>query len=119
MSTQSDAQVIFEQFCYTLSLGKVSTLSLSDDEISCYLFEECEVGVISFLEDGSLEALSNANLLTPELVTACRDIRGRWNELSRMDQSIAEIRMSGEWISLLRSMEDVYSQVINDQGENE
>lgn len=104
---------LLNEVIYTLSLGRVHTLSLTDDEISCYLFEECDVGVFTFLHDTSLNRLLSSGHVSHDIARQCQDIRRIWIDLSVRNMTVSEVRNSGAWKCLLETIEKTFQQIVD------
>ena len=82
---------LFDLLVDTLSQCATSFGTMSDDEMAYRLFEQFDIGAHSFLHDDSLSVLSKADLISGELVNACRMIRTNWLDLNRQEWTIQEI----------------------------
>lgn len=102
---------LYELYSDTAAKGSSATASLSDEEMQYNLFEEFEVGAISFFHDNSLQILSDAGLISPEAVRTSQSIRRHWNELQATYWTRTEIRTHPRWKQLFQMCDDLLAEL--------
>ncbi|MFO0549768.1 MAG: hypothetical protein U0271_15350 [Polyangiaceae bacterium] len=88
---------LFELLRDAVSRAQPSVLKASDDDLARDLFEEFDVGAISFLHESSLTRLRAADLVDDNAVGLCTQLRAHWLTLQSRDWSLPEVRSAPEW----------------------
>lgn len=103
---------LYEQFVYTLEQCGTYLLEASDDEIGYRIFEEFQIGAISFLHDNSLQRLKAFDLISDEVMIKSRQLRKEVMQI--MDGeiwNIASIRSSDVWKEILLLSDDILNTI--------
>ena len=88
---------LYELYYDAIERCTSKTVSFSDEEIEYNLYEEFDVGAISFLHDKSLVNLFAAGLINEEAVSISQKIRKTWFELQKNNWTTEEIRNETAW----------------------
>ena len=97
---------------YVDTLDKCGTnlLKMSDRDIEYNIFEEFDVGAISFLHDDTLSKLKEANLITEEISQKSSVLRGKFLLLQNTDLwNVASVRNSENWNEILKLSDEIKS----------
>ena len=97
---------------YIDTLEKCGTylLEMSDEDIEYNIFEEFDVGAISFLHDDTLSKLKEANLITEEISQKSSVLRSNFLLLQNTDLwNIDSVRNSQNWNEILKLSDEIKS----------
>jgi len=95
---------------YVDTISKCGTYLISEDDIviGYNIFEEFDIGVISFLHPDSLERLNDAGLISDEIMYKSSTLRDLVLELQQSDKwSINAVRNSIEWKKALELSDEI------------
>jgi hypothetical protein len=74
--------------------------SMSDEDIEYNLYEEFDIGVLSFFHTDSLSRLFDAGKISEKTVSLSKEIREIWIELQTKKWEINEIKKDSDWQKL-------------------
>ena len=85
-------------------------LSSNDSVIEYYIFEEFDVGAVSFLPSNNLQKLFEAGLINDEVKYKILTLRNKFLELQKGDEwNINAVRSSSEWKQVLDLADEINS----------
>jgi hypothetical protein len=82
----------------------------SDEEIGYELFEEFDIGAISYLHEDNLRKLQVAGYIDNKILTVSKEIRVKWLALQDKKWTFEEIRTEKEWQDLFELCELILRQ---------
>lgn len=96
-------QDLYSDFAYTLQQCSSGLLSASDDEIGYKIFEEFDIGVVSFLHPEVLDTLWQAGLISKKIVGQCILLRDAVLYAQTTDDwNIHAVRKAESWRSIMQ-----------------
>jgi len=103
MNNEISPFALMELYVDTMKKCGMFLQKADDDIIEYNIFEEFDIGVISFLHEQSLVRLENAGLISREIRQLSADLRKRFMELQNTDQWNCEaVRTSDKWEEILK-----------------
>jgi hypothetical protein len=99
---------------YVDTIKKCGTYLLNEDDavIGYNIFEEFDIGVISFLHINNLQKLNDAGLISDEMMRKSSILRNLVLELQQGDEwNVSAVRGSIEWLKVLELADEIMSQV--------
>lgn len=107
---KSDVVKLNDLFLDTLSKCGLFLLNEDDNKIEYYLFEEFDIGVISFLHDDNLCILFESGLITSEVLRKSSELRRMVLEIQIKDKwNLESVRSTPEWKRLLELADEIKS----------
>jgi hypothetical protein len=101
---------LMEFYIDTLEKCGTYLLEMSDEDIEYNIFEEFDVGAISFLHDDTLSKLKEANLITEEISQKSSVLRSNFLLLQNTDLwNIDSVRNSQNWNEILKLSDEIKS----------
>jgi hypothetical protein len=101
---------LMEFYVDTLEKCGTNLLKMSDEDIEYNIFEEFDVGAISFLHDDTLSKLKETNLITEEISQKSSVLRSKFLLLQNTDLwNIASVRNSENWNEILKLSDEIKS----------
>lgn len=91
-----------ELFIDTLQHGSSETLSKPDEEVEWHLFEEFDVGVISFLHEKSLSRLLAQGYINNEIKNLSSVLRRKAISLLKGERNVNFARTDKGWAELFK-----------------
>lgn len=99
-----------EFYVDTLKKCGTNLLKMSDEDIEYNVFEEFDVGAISFLHDNTLSKLEKANLITKEISKKSSVLRSKFLRLQNTDLwNVDSVRNSKKWNEILKLSDEIKS----------
>ncbi|OCA79637.1 hypothetical protein BBH99_18280 [Chryseobacterium contaminans] len=93
-----ETKKLYEYFLDTLSHCGSFILDSSKEDIEYQIFEEFDIGIISFLHEDSLKQLLDSKLITFDVYNRCLLLRKRVLELQELDLwKIDLIKTNKKW----------------------
>jgi hypothetical protein len=106
-------QELFTFYHDTLFRCSFQLRDQSDDEISYQIFEEFDIGIISFFHEASLNRLLEANLISEEIFKLSSSLREQVLELQDDGEwDIEYFRISDNWTGVISIVEKI-KQILN------
>src|SRR5262245_23298553 len=101
---------LYDLFCDTVCRCTSDVLALSEEDVFYNIFEQFDVGAISFLHVDSLNRLRNAGWIDDGIVEMSKEIRRRWFCLleryqssdERQNLTLERVKGDDEWRELFR-----------------
>lgn len=101
---------LMEFYIDTLEKCGTYLLKMSDEDIEYNIFEEFDLGVISFLHDDTLSKFKEANLITEEISQKSSVLRSNFMLLQNTDQwNVDSVRNSENWNKILKLSDEIKS----------
>lgn len=101
---------LMELYVDTLQKCGTHLLKMGDEDIEYNIFEEFDIGVISFLHDETLLKLKKANLITEKVSQKSSALRNKFMELQNTDQyNVESVRHSITWREILELSDEIKS----------
>lgn len=101
---------LMEFYVDTLEKCGENLLEMSDEDIKYNIFEEFDVGAISFLHDNTLSKLKEANLITEEISQKSSVLRSKFLLLQNTDLwNVVSVRNSRNWNEILKLSDEIKS----------
>jgi hypothetical protein len=101
---------LMEFYVDTLEKCGTNLLKMSDEDIEYNIFEEFDVGAISFLHDDTLAKLKGANLLTEEISQKSSLLRNKFLLLQNTDLwNVDSVKISKNWSEILKLSDEIKS----------
>ena len=101
---------LMEFYVDTLEKCGENLLEMSDEDIKYNIFEEFDVGAISFLHDNTLSKLKEANLITEEISQKSSVLRSKFLLLQNTDLwNVVSVRNSENWNEILKLSDEIKS----------
>ncbi len=99
---------LMEFYIDTLEKCGTYLLKMSDEDIEYIIFEEFDVGAISFLHDDTLAKLKEANLITEEISQKSSVLRSNFLLLQNTDLwNVDSVRNSENWNEILKLSDEI------------
>ncbi|MDQ2087479.1 hypothetical protein RBH29_13690 [Herbivorax sp. ANBcel31] len=101
---------LMEFYVDTLQKCGTNLLEMSDEDIEYNIFEEFDVGAISFLHDDTLSKLKKANLITEEISHKSSVLRSKFMFLQNTDLwNVSSVRNNKSWDEILKLSDEIKS----------
>ena len=97
---------------YVDTIKKCGTYLLNEDDavIGYNIFEEFDIGVISFLHINNLQKLKDAGLISDEMMRKSSILRNLVLELQQDDEwNVSAVRSSIDWLKVLELADEILS----------
>ena len=99
---------LMELYVDTLQKCGMHLLNNSDEDIEYFIFEEFDIGVISFLHENSLHKLKKANLITESISQKSQLLRCKFMALENTDLwNVVSVKSSQEWHEILKLSDEI------------
>ncbi|MCL1810464.1 MAG: hypothetical protein FWG42_11975 [Clostridiales bacterium] len=92
----------------TLDKCGLFLLRSKDEDVACNIFEEFDIGVVTFLHERSLERLKNADLISEEVLLKSLELRKKTMALQNTSLwNISAVKNSKEWLEILELSDSI------------
>jgi len=109
----------FDLYLDTLEKCGIELLNLSDEMIGYYIFEEFEVGAISFLYKDNLLSLADEGLIDNEIYFKSQILRKKFMALQGTDLwNIESVKKADKWKEILQ-LSDKIKELIHQKWSDE
>jgi hypothetical protein len=105
---------LYELYLDTIGRCTSALLARSDEDILYELFEQFDIGAITFLHENTLAKLRAAGYIDDEAVAVAKLVRERWLDLSQRFWTVQDIRNREEWKELFRLCDRLESKSRNE-----
>lgn len=110
MKMDISTEKLMELYVDTLKKCGINLLGLGDEDIEYNIFEEFDVGAISFLHDDTLSKLKKANLITEEISQKSSVLRSKFLRLHNTDLwNVYSVRNNKYWYEILKLSDEIKS----------
>jgi hypothetical protein len=104
----------------TLSRCGLSVLDMDDEDIAYNIFEEFDIGAVTFLHENTLTELLNANLISKDVFDKSLMLRRKFFNLQNSDlRTIKAIKHNNKWIELFKLADEIKSMLQIKELEND
>ncbi|MCL2086491.1 MAG: hypothetical protein FWH05_02710 [Oscillospiraceae bacterium] len=101
---------LMELYIDTLKKCSVDLLEACDEDIEYNIFEEFDIGVVSFLHERALSTLKNANLINEEIANKSMRLRNEFIGLQNSNLwNVYSVKNTSEWKQLLELSDEIKS----------
>ncbi len=105
-------EMLMELFLDTLNRCGLFLLNEDDEEIGYSIFEEFDIGVISFLHDDSLSRLRNCGFINDEILRKSQELRRMVRELDGSDiWNVNSVRQSQQWFEIMELSDHIKNKI--------
>lgn len=105
-------EALFHLYLDTLNSCGSHLRNASDDVVGYEVFEQFDIGVVSFFHESSLLRLLNAGLINTETMQRSSELRRLALELQKEDEwSLKALRTSTRWTTLLALADEIRSTI--------
>lgn len=99
---------LMELYLDTLQKCGIYLLDAEAEVIEYNIFEEFDIGVVSFLHDDNLSKLKEAGLINDKIMGKSSELRNMVIELQNSDKwNVEAVRNSHEWRSILELSDEI------------
>ena len=99
---------LFELYTDTLQKCGIRLLEMNDESIGYYIFEEFDIGVVSFFHNDALTRLEQANFITETIVYKSSLLRKKLMKLQNTELwNIESVKHSKEWQDILIMSDEI------------
>jgi len=100
--------ILMELYVDTLNNVGTNLLTLTDKEISHNVFEEFDIGAISFLHENSLLKLKENGQISEKIMRKSIELRDKFRELENTELwNVDSIKYSDEWQEILKLSDEI------------
>lgn len=108
MAEEIKVAKLMELYLDTLQKSGLYLLNEDDEVIEYNIFEEFDIGVISFLHIDNLKKLESSGLISNEVLEKSSELRGKVINLQQSEKwSIEGLRSSSEWREILELSDEI------------
>lgn len=101
---------LMELYVDTIKKGGTYLLNEDDAVIGYNIFEEFDIGVISFLHINNLRKLNDAGLISDDMMRKSSILRSLVLKLQQGDEwNVSAVRSSIEWLKVLELADEIMS----------
>jgi hypothetical protein len=103
---------LYDFFVDTLQSCGTHLLNTTDDEIEYEIFEQLDIGVVSFFHEDSLKWLHHSGFISSEIVEKGSEFRKKVYDIqTRQLWNINAVRNSQEWYALLSLADEIKTMI--------
>lgn len=108
MASEITTERLLELYLDTIQRCGIHLLNTEDEVVEYDIFEEFDVGVVSFLHDDSLKKLYEACLISDDVVRKSADLRKMVLEIQKTDDwNVIGVKTSQQWKKVMKLSDEI------------
>ena len=109
----------FKTYFDTLNRCGVFLLNSSDRDIEYNIFEEFDIGVVSFLHDNNLSLFEEEGIIDEDIFLRSQDLRKHVMSLQNTELwNVKSVKNSKEWLAIMKMSDEIRSLIKNKWSDN-